>query len=204
VEDYYERMKAYYERRASEYDDAYLGEGVYSDRGQNPEELRALERTISDLPPTKVLDVGCGTGFLTRHLRGEVVGLDQSEKMLKMARERVPRATFVRGDALDLPFPDASFERVFAANLYGLLHRAERDRFLAEAKRVAPELVVVETAPALAEGKQSEGWEERLLTDGSRYRIYRRYFTARDLVEEIGGGEILFEGGWFVAVLASR
>ena len=37
----------------------------------------------------RTLDVACGTGFITQHLSGEVVGLDQSEAMLAIARERV-------------------------------------------------------------------------------------------------------------------
>jgi ubiquinone/menaquinone biosynthesis C-methylase UbiE len=196
--DYYERMEDYYERRAAEYDDAYLGEGVYADRGQDPVELRALEHAISALPPTRVLDVGCGTGFLTRHLKGEVVGLDQSEAMLKVARERVPGATFVRGDALELPFPDESFERIFASNLYGLFLRPERERFLREAKRVAAELVVLETAQTKA--GTAEAWEERPLLDGSQHRIYRRYFTAEGLAEELGAGKVVFACEWFVMV----
>ncbi len=197
---YYERMERYYERRAAEYDDAYLGVGVYADRGQDPIELRALEHAISALPPTTVLDVGCGTGFLTRHLKGEVVGLDQSEAMLRIARERVPGATFVRGDALALPFPDESFERVFTSNLYGLFLRPERERFVREAKRVAAELIVLETAQAKA--GTAEAWEERPLLDGSRHRIYRRYFTAEGLAEELGAGKVLFAGEWFVMVAA--
>ena len=196
--DYYERMEDYYERRAAEYDDAYLGEGVYADRGQDPVELRALEHAISALPPTRVLDVGCGTGFLTRHLKGEVVGLDQSEAMLKVARERVPGATFVRGDALELPFPDESFERIFASNLYGLFLRPERERFLREAKRMAAELVVLETAQTKA--GTAEAWEERPLLDGSQHRIYRRYFTAEGLAEELGAGKVVFACEWFVMV----
>lgn len=196
--DYYERMEGYYERRAAEYDDAYLGEGVYAERGQDPTELRALERAISALLPTKVLDVGCGTGFLTRHLKGEVVGLDQSEAMLKIARERVTGATFVRGDALDLPFPDESFGRVFTSNLYGLFLLPERERFVREARRVAAELVVLETAQTRS--GTAEAWEERPLLDGSRHRIYRRYFTAEGLAEELGAGKVLFAGQWFVMV----
>lgn len=194
-------MKDYYDKRAPEYDDAYLGTGPYTDRKRPgfDEELRALECMISGFPPCRVLDVACGTGFLTRHLKGEVVGLDQSEAMLKIARERVPDATFVRGDAFALPFADASFDKVFVANFYGLLLPHERTAFLSEVRRVAPELVVVETTPR---GWESEGWQERTLSDDSRHRIYRRYFTADSLTTEIGGKHILFDGKWLVAVAA--
>lgn len=198
MEGYYERMKGNYERRACEYDDAYLGRGVYSDRGREPQELEALQRAISALPPGRVLDVGCGTGFMTRHLGGEVVGLDQSEAMLEIARERVHDAAFVRGDALDLPFGDLSFDRVFCANLYGLLHEPEERTLVRETRRVAPELVVLETAATMV--GRSEGWEERSLRDGSRHRIYRRYFTAEGLAREMRGGRVLFAGRWFVMV----
>jgi ubiquinone/menaquinone biosynthesis C-methylase UbiE len=51
-----------------------------------------------------LLDVACGTGFLTRHLRGEVVGLDQSESMLNIARNRMPEGSFGQGDAFS-PLP---------------------------------------------------------------------------------------------------
>ena len=54
--------------------------------------------------------------------------------------------------------------------------------------------------PSRAREGGHEGWEERLLADGSRYEVYRRYFTAKNLVEELGGGEVLFDGGWFVMV----
>ena len=74
---------------------------------------------------------------------GEVVGLDASERMLEAARAQAPAATFVRGDALSLPFEDAAFDRVFTSYFYCHLEEEERRRFLAEARRVAPELVVV-------------------------------------------------------------
>jgi ubiquinone/menaquinone biosynthesis C-methylase UbiE len=200
--DHHERMKEYYDRRALEYDDAYLEAGVYVHRKQSPEELRALDRAIRVLPPARVLDVGCGTGFFTQHLRGEVTGLDQSKAMLEIAHERVPRATFVRGDALNMPFADRSFDRAFASNLYGLLRKPECTRFLAEAWRVSNELVVIEPTFNFPEGGRTEGWEERRLSDGLRYTIYRRYFTAEGLAEELGG-RVLFEGRRFVMVAAS-
>src|ERR687883_1583240 len=100
-------MKAYYDARAPEYDEWYRGLGRFDevDRPQWDEDVRELERTVAELPPVRTLDVACGTGFLTRHLRGEVVALDQSPSMLELARSRVPHGTFVRADALArLPF----------------------------------------------------------------------------------------------------
>jgi len=197
-------MKEYYDRRAPEYDDWYLGTGPHADRERPSwdKELRALERVISRLQPRRTLDVACGTGFLTRHLRGEVVGLDQSESMLHIARNRIPKGSFVQGDAFSLPFPDSSFDRVLSGHFYGHLQAPERQRFLAEAYRVSPELVVVDAA--LRNDVEAEEWQERALSDGSRYEVYKRFFTGRGLAEEIGGGEILFEGRWFVVVRSMR
>ena len=193
-------MRAYYDRRAPEYDDWWLGRGLFADR-ERPgwrEETDALVRTIAALPPARTLDVACGTGFLTRHLPGPVFGLDQSEKMLAVAREQAPRVQFVRGDALALPFPDDSFERVFASYFYCHLEEDERHRFLAEARRIAPELVVV--ASRWNEDEPRERWEERVLKDGSRWGVYKRVFDPEQLADELGGGETLFAGRWFVAV----
>lgn len=193
-------MKAYYEARAAEYDDWYRGLGRFDglDRPHWQDELHALERTLEALPPLRTLDVACGTGFLTQHLRGDVSGIDQSGSMLEIARERVPAATLVQGDALPLPFPDDSFERVFTAHFYGHLEEADRLAFLAEARRVAPELVVVDAA--VRPDRDRVGTQERILNDGTRWQVYKRYFAPDELAAELGGGETLFAGLWFVAV----
>jgi SAM-dependent methyltransferase len=194
-------VKAYYDRRAPEYDDWWLGQGLHADR-ERPgweDELRLLESVIRDLPPVRTLDIACGTGFLTRHLRGDVVGLDASGRMLEVARAQAPQVRFEQGDALSLPFEDGAFDRVFASYFYCHLEDEERVRFLAEARRVAPELVVV--ASIRGEGDASERWEERRLKDGSRWNVYKRVFEGPDLAAELGG-EIVFKGRWFVAVRA--
>jgi len=193
-------VKAYYERRAREYDDWYLGRGRFADRDRPGwgEEVDDLRRALEALPPARTLDVACGTGFLTRHLPGEIVGLDQSESMLEEARRQAPKATFATGDALELPFADGSFERVFTAHFYGHLDEADRLRFLGEARRVAAELVVVDSA--LRPDVEPEEVQERILDDGSRWEVYKRYFTPAGLAGELGGGTTLLDGRWFVAV----
>ena len=193
-------MKTYYDRRAREYDDWFLGTGRFAERDRPgwEQELDDLRAALKALPPARTLDVACGTGFLTRHLPGEIVGLDQSASMLDEARGQAPEAEYVQGDALELPFPDGSFDRLFTSHFYGHLEVEERRRFLHEARRVARELVVTDSA--LREDVEPEERQERILNDGSRWEVYKRYFTADGLADELGGGETLFAGRWFVAV----
>jgi ubiquinone/menaquinone biosynthesis C-methylase UbiE len=189
---------AYYERRAHEYDDWWTGTGLFAEleRPGWEEETRRLVDTITALPPGRTLDVACGTGFLTRHLRGLVVGLDQSPSVVAIAQSRLPEGLALVGNALALPFADGSFDRLFTAHFYGHLVAEERPRFLSEARRVAGELVVVDSA--LQPGAEPQQWQERVLSDGSRHRIFKRFLNPEQLARELDG-EILFSGRWFVA-----
>jgi demethylmenaquinone methyltransferase/2-methoxy-6-polyprenyl-1,4-benzoquinol methylase len=194
-------VKAYYEARAREYDDWWLGRGLYAEYDRPGwEEARAeLEGWIDGLPPARTLDVACGTGFMTRHLRGEVTGLDQSESMIEVAREQAPNADFVVGDALNLPFEDGTFDRLYTGYFYCHLEEQERKRFHAEARRVARELVVV--GSVLTHGANPERWEERKLKDGSRWQVYKRVFVPAELADELGG-RVLHHNGYFLMVAA--
>jgi ubiquinone/menaquinone biosynthesis C-methylase UbiE len=192
-------VKAYYEARAREYDDWWLGRGLYAENRPAiwDEERRLLESWIAGLPPVRTLDIACGTAFMTRHLRGDVVGLDQSESMLEIARGRVPHADFVQGDALALPFPDQSFDRIFTSYFYCHLEDDDRLLFLAEARRVGRELVVVGTI--LGEGDEPARWDERVLKDGSRWKVFKRVFRPDELAKELGG-HVLHTSRLFVMV----
>ena len=195
-------MKAYYDARAREYDDWIEGVGVYEGR-ERPgwhEEVAALCSVLAALPAARTLDVAAGSGYFTRLLPGDVVALDQSATMLEVARERDAADEYVSGDALALPFEDGSFERVFTGHFYGHLEDEDRERFLAEARRVAPELVVLDSA--WRADVEREELQERLLRDGSRWNVYKRYFDPAQLAEELGGGRTVFAGRWFVVVAA--
>ena len=193
-------MKEYYDTRAPEYDEWYLGIGRFAGRERPCWEpaVGALERAVAGLTPARTLDVACGTGFLTQHLRGSVTGLDQSERMLAIAAERLPGATLVRGDALSLPFDDDAFDRVFTAHFYGHLEPGPRETFLAEAARVASELAIVDSA--VRPDHQTEELQERVLNDGSSFQVYKRYFRGAELAAELGGGTVVHESDWFVMV----
>jgi ubiquinone/menaquinone biosynthesis C-methylase UbiE len=197
-----EHMRRYYDQRAREYDDWWLGRGLFEGRPRPgwSEEVESLIGLIGALPPARTLDVACGTGLLTRHLPGEIVALDQSEAMVAVAAERMPDVLVVQGDAVPLPFDNGEFERVFTSHFYGHLLPEERERFLDEARRVGRELVVVDSA--LRDDVQPEEHQQRVLNDGSRHTVYKRFFAPEELAAELGGGQVLHAGRWFVVVAA--
>ena len=103
---------------------------------------RAVRKlTISDSPFT-VLDVACGTGDLSLALLRQgctVTGIDLSEEMLKIAREKInvgdkSRVALQIADAEHLPFADSSFDAVTCA--FGIRNFVHLEQGLAEMSRV--------------------------------------------------------------------
>lgn len=88
----------------------------------------------------KILDIGCGRGFLLQHLKAraqpgtEFWGLDLSPKLCQIARKNNPGANIICGDAESLPFSDNQFDFVFMTET--LEHLLDYDKALAEAGRV--------------------------------------------------------------------
>ena len=79
---------------------------------------------------TRVLDLGCGMGatasYLYQHYGVKVVGIDPSQKLLKIAKEKNPFSTFVVGTGDALSFENASFECVLAECTMSLMHNLPR------------------------------------------------------------------------------
>jgi demethylmenaquinone methyltransferase/2-methoxy-6-polyprenyl-1,4-benzoquinol methylase len=89
-------------------------------------------------PGSTALDVATGTGDLAIELarRGaEVTGSDFAPAMLEIARRKAPGLRFEEGDALDLAYPDDSFDAVTVG--FGARNFADLDRGLGEMARVA-------------------------------------------------------------------
>lgn len=96
-------------------------------------------------PGQRVLDLGCGTATLTilakrLHSRAEILGLDGDPKVLEIARRKVERAgldlRLDEGLCTELPYPEAHFDRVVSCLVLHHLTREEKERTLAEVRRV--------------------------------------------------------------------
>ena len=88
-------------------------------------------------PGDAVLDGCCGTGDLAiaaAHAGGRVTGLDFSEPMLERARRKAPELDWIRGDLLELPFGDASFDAATVG--FGVRNVADLECALLELRRV--------------------------------------------------------------------
>ncbi len=116
---------------------------LYDARYAEEQELKyktALEQ-LSLVRNTKIIDVGCGTGLLFRHVAAEaqmVVGVDVSGRLLLQAKERARNfrnAHLVQADADYLPFKDDCFGVVFAFTV--LQNLPEPLKTLREIKRIA-------------------------------------------------------------------
>lgn len=97
----------------------------------------ALVAECGAKPEMTVLDLCCGPGGVTRGLVEagvRVTGLDFSPAMLRLARAAVPEAEFLEGDAMALPFADASFDAVTIG--FGIPHLPDPPTAMAEARRV--------------------------------------------------------------------
>lgn len=102
----------------------------------------AVVRALRADPPTRVLDVGCGTGQLGQRLarelpRSRLVGCDLSRGMLRQAIARGPELAWVQGNAERLPFAEGSFDAVVSTEAFHWF--ADPERALGDFRRVLAE-----------------------------------------------------------------
>ena len=118
-----------WERVADKYDSTWSG--------STRQFIQSLLDAANVSAKMSILDVGCGPGYVSAAVTerdATPIGLDFSKEMIAIAKRMFPRIDFREGDAQNLPFADASFDRVVAN--FSLLHLTEPERAMAEGARV--------------------------------------------------------------------
>jgi ubiquinone/menaquinone biosynthesis C-methylase UbiE len=159
---------------------------------------RAILDALELGPGDHLLEIGCGGGLLLRDALATgaaVTGLDHSEEMVEVARERAPGAQVLLGKAEKLPFADSSFNAVamsvvffFFEDPVGVLQECRR--VLRPGGRIAvyttgPEL---RGTPAAPEPIASRG---HFYTDAELEQLARRAQMREVSVSNDGGGQLL-------------
>jgi demethylmenaquinone methyltransferase/2-methoxy-6-polyprenyl-1,4-benzoquinol methylase len=169
-----------------------------------------VEQAVS--PGDRVLDACCGTGDLAiaaqRRGAAEVVGLDFSDAMLERARRKAPELEWVPGDALALPFADASFDAATVG--FGVRNVDDLEAGIRELRRVlrpGGRLAILEiTTPVGALAVFYGFWFDRVipllgkvLPGGAAYtylpasvRRFPKPEDLADLLAENGFGKVRF------------
>jgi protein-L-isoaspartate(D-aspartate) O-methyltransferase len=148
--DYVARMmdeKVHCMLKAKEYEGDYwdgdrrYGYGGYRYiEGRWEKVARAMADHYGIKPGNKILDVGCGKGFLlydfAKVVPGvEIYGVDLSEYAIENAKEEI-RDRLLVGNAASLPYPDKHFDLVYSLNTLHNLHNYDLDKALREIERV--------------------------------------------------------------------
>lgn len=132
---------------------------IYALIGRNPRSNRRIPAVAELDVSHAVLDIGCGPGAAVRAAApavGRAVGLDRSEAMIDIGRRRsqgLDNVEFAVGVAEALPFPDATFDRVWT--IHAFHHWEDQAKGLAESLRVlrpGGRLLIVESETKGAHG----------------------------------------------------
>lgn len=105
--------------------------------------IRAIERFLPAVPNLLILDVAAGacdvSEAISRRRQSRIVVLDRNAKGLRLAKRSFP----VAGDALEMPFPDRTFDVVMASLFFHHLSDEQCVRVLASMWRIAKRRVIV-------------------------------------------------------------
>jgi len=185
-------LRAYYARRAAEY------ERIYAKPERQADLARLTEWIGGRLAGRRVLEIACGTGWWTERyapFAAGVLATDINEEVLAIARSKFypeGHVHFSIADACALDAIAGDFDAVFAGFWWSHLDRRELPRFLAGVRRRFPDrtralfldnrYVEGSSTPLAETDAAGNTWQLRRLDDGSTHRVLKNFPDAAELV----------------------
>ena len=189
-------MMSYYDERAEEYDEIYLGKGHTTiDPDVYKNDVAKVSAMISGFGKGHLIDIACGAGFWLPHYArncGQITFLDQSERMLSKCKDRVEKlglttiSNFIRGDFLEVNLETSQYDCALVGFFLSHLTSEQEKAFFAKLGEILkpnPQLMFIDSAwnKRRQRYQDKEGIQERVLSDGRKFRIYKRYFAKSDV-----------------------
>lgn len=190
-------MMDYYDERAGEYDEIYIGKGPASLKKDSYfKDVEEVSKLLTGFGKGKIIDIGCGTGFwFPKYAKrySDFTFLDQSKKMLEECKKRVEslgylnKSKFVQMNALDLVL-DTKFDSAIIGFLLSHFTDKQERRFFSLLKGILSDngtfLVLDSTwTDERKKVRTKEEIQERKLNDGRQFKIYKKYFDENDVYQ---------------------
>jgi demethylmenaquinone methyltransferase/2-methoxy-6-polyprenyl-1,4-benzoquinol methylase len=186
----------YYARRASEYD------SIYS-KPERQEDLAQLKQHLRDLLEGRhILELACGTGYWTEvvsPVASSILATDINNEVLSIAKQRQytnNNVRFARADINDLSAVQGEFTAVFAAFYWSHLQKQTLPSFLRNLYKNFPSgtlIVFVDnqyvegnSTPIAATDAEGNTYQDRVLKDGSRFRVLKNFPSVEDIQGAVG------------------
>ena len=192
-------MMSYYDERAEEYDEIYLGKSHTTiDADVYRKDVANVSEMVSRFGKGHLIDIACGAGFwLPNYARNcnQITFLDQSARMLSKCKDRVEElgladiSSFCQGDFLDIKLEASKYDCALVGFLLSHITLEQEKIFfrkLEENLKANPQLMFIESAwnKRRQRYQEKEGVQERVLNNGRIFRVYKRYFD-KPAVEEM-------------------
>ena len=191
-------MLEYYNERAPEYDEAYTLERVpvsISDLSAYKAEVTALSTIVERIICGRLIDIACGTAHWLPHYASRcshITLFDQSQRMLSESRRRAKslrteeRIYFVLGNYFVHEFKLPLFDCALIGFLLSHLTSEQEHHFFGKLEsmlKAGGKFLFIDSAwtEERAKTRKKEGKQERVLNDGRRFDIYKKYFDKDDI-----------------------
>jgi ubiquinone/menaquinone biosynthesis C-methylase UbiE len=191
-----QELMEYYDERAPEYDEIYLGgtPGMPEPQAYR-EDVEAIKAICRSFGRGHLIDIGCGTGYWLPHYGkncAEITLVDQSRKMLAECQKRVKELNadldvhFVKGNFFDIRFFSKVHNTAVIAFLVSHLNEESEGVFWRKLKRILTpkaEMLWIDGSWSQTRKKHraKEGSQKRTLNDGRSFTVFKKYYDEKDI-----------------------
>ncbi|MFW6040842.1 MAG: class I SAM-dependent DNA methyltransferase [Thermoplasmatota archaeon] len=153
-----------------------------SKKGDREFQKKMLDRTLNMLPPKpRIIDIGCGDGRDTHYLfekGADVVGIDLSRNMVRLARRKYPNCTILHMDMRETIFPENTFHGAWASASIINLPKSYLSKVESEVYRIIEPGGIFAFSFKIGE---DEGFESNVIEE---YPRYFSYYTIDELKDK--------------------